>query len=152
MGSTAARSFAGEIRPARPDDYRQMAELAGQLGYPSNADDVARRLEGLRKTGEHVVFVAQLADGTIAGWIGAFVYCCVEADARVEISGLVVDERFRSQAVGKFLLERAETWAREQGCTAASLRSNVIRERAHAFYERQGYEHTKTQKSFRKKL
>ena len=27
-----------------------------------------------------------------------------------------------------------------------------IRERAHAFYERQGYEHTKTQKSFRKKL
>jgi GNAT superfamily N-acetyltransferase len=149
---TAARPFAGEIRPARPNDYPRMAELAGQLGYPSSADDVARRLEGLNTTGEHVVFVAQLADGTIAGWIGAFVYRCVEADARVEISGLVVDERFRSQAVGKFLLERAEAWAREQGCTATSLRSNVIRGRAHAFYERQGYEHTKTQKSFRKKL
>jgi GNAT superfamily N-acetyltransferase len=150
--SAAARPFAGEIRRARPDDYPRMAELAGQLGYPSSADDIARRLAGLNATGEHVVFVAQAADGTIAGWIGAFVYRCVEADARVEISGLVVDERFRSQAVGKFLLERAEAWAREQGCTAASLRSNVIRERAHAFYERQGYEHTKTQKSFRKKL
>jgi GNAT superfamily N-acetyltransferase len=150
--SAAARPFAGEIRPARPDDYPRMAELAGQLGYPSTAGDLARRLEGLGKTGEHVVFVAQLADGTIAGWIGAFVYRCVEADARVEISGLVVDERFRSQAVGKFLLERAEAWAGERGYTATSLRSNVIRERAHAFYERQGYEHTKTQKSFRKKL
>lgn len=150
--STAVRPFAGEIRLARPDDYPRMAELAGQLGYPSNPDDIGRRLAGLIITGEHVVFVAQLADGTIAGWIGAFVYRCVEADARVEISGLVVDERFRSHAVGRFLLDRAEAWAREKGFNATSLRSNVIRERAHAFYERQGYEHTKTQKSFRKKL
>ena len=150
--STAARPFEGEIRLARPSDYPRIAELAGQLGYQSTADDVARRLAGLITTGEHVVFVAQLADGTIAGWIGAFVYRCVEADARVEISGLVVDERYRSQAVGRFLLDRAEAWAREKGFSATSLRSNVIRERAHAFYERRGYEHTKTQKSFRKKL
>ena len=33
-----------------------------------------------------------------------------------------------------------------------SVRSNVIRERAHQFYERTGYEHYKTQKSFRKPL
>ena len=150
--STAARPFEGEIRLAWPADYPRMAELAGQLGYQSTPDDIARRLAGLITTGEHVVFVAQLADGTIAGWIGAFVYRCVEADARVEISGLVVDERFRSQAVGRFLLDRAEGWAREKGFSATSLRSNVIRERAHAFYERQGYAHTKTQKSFRKKL
>ena len=150
--STAARPFEGEIRLARPADYPRMAELAGQLGYQSTSDDIARRLAGLITTGEHVVFVAQLADGTIAGWIGAFAYRCVEADARVEISGLVVDERFRSRAVGRVLLDRAEKWAREKGFRATSLRSNVIRERAHAFYERQGYEHTKTQKSFRKKL
>ncbi|MGB9243345.1 MAG: GNAT family N-acetyltransferase [Candidatus Acidiferrales bacterium] len=150
--STVARPFAGEIRLARPADYPRLAQLAGELGYPSSPDDIARRLAGLNMSGEHVVFVAQLADGTIAGWIGAFVYRCVEADARVEISGLVVDERFRSQAVGRFLLDRAEAWAREKGFSATSLRSNVIRERAHAFYERQGYAHTKTQKSFRKKL
>jgi GNAT superfamily N-acetyltransferase len=150
--STAARPFEGEIRLARPADYPRMAELAGQLGYQSTSDDIARRLAGLITTGEHVVFVAQLADGTIAGWIGAFAYRCVEADARVEISGLVVDERFRSRAMGRFLLDRAEAWAREKGFSATSLRSNVIRERAHAFYERRGYEHTKTQKSFRKKL
>jgi hypothetical protein len=28
----------------------------------------------------------------------------------------------------------------------------VVRERAHAFYERNGYEHYKTQKAFRKAL
>jgi GNAT superfamily N-acetyltransferase len=150
--STAARGFAGEIRLARAADYARIAELAGQLGYPSTADEIARRLAGMSASDEHAVFVAQSADGAIAGFLGAFVYRAVEADARVEISGLVVDERYRSQAVGRFLLERAEAWAREKGYEATSLRSNVIRERAHAFYERQGYEHTKTQKSFRKKL
>jgi len=33
-----------------------------------------------------------------------------------------------------------------------SVGSNVIRERAHKFYERNAYEHYKTQKSFRKPL
>jgi len=33
-----------------------------------------------------------------------------------------------------------------------SVRSNVTRVRAHSFYERNGYEHYKTQKSFRKPL
>lgn len=148
--STAARSFGGEIREARPADYARMAELAGQLGYPSSAEDLARRLGSFEASGERVAFVAQLPDGEIGGWIGAFVYRSVEADARVEISGLVVDERYRSRSVGRALLERAEMWAREKGYSATSLRSNVIRERAHAFYERQGYKHTKTQKSFRK--
>src|SRR6266550_2924266 len=40
----------------------------------------------------------------------------------------------------------------KQGCKSMSVRSNVIRERAHKFYERNGYEHYKTQKSFRKPL
>ncbi len=150
--SAAAQKYSGEIRTARAEDFARIAELAGQLGYPSTAAEIERRFAGMQASGEHVVFVAQLADGSIAGWIGAFVYRSVEADARIEISGLVVDDRFRSQAVGRFLLERAEAWARENGCSATGLRSNVIRERAHAFYERQGYEHSKTQKSFRKSV
>ncbi|HVS45273.1 MAG TPA: GNAT family N-acetyltransferase [Verrucomicrobiae bacterium] len=50
------------------------------------------------------------------------------------------------------MLDRAERWARERGCPALSLRSNVIRERAHAFYERRGYTHKKSQHYFEKRL
>jgi GNAT superfamily N-acetyltransferase len=96
--------------------------------------------------------VAELEAGEIAGWIAVFVYRTVEADARAEVSGLVVDERFRSQRVGEHLLARTEEWARENGCRFIGLRSNVIRDRAHAFYERHGYAHVKTQKAFRKQL
>jgi GNAT superfamily N-acetyltransferase len=53
---------------------------------------------------------------------------------------------------GARLLEVAEEWSRKQGCRSMSVRSNVIRERAHKFYERQGYEHYKSQKAFRKSL
>ena len=101
---------------------------------------------------EAEVFVAQLESGEIAGWIAVIVYRTVEADARAEVSGLVVDERFRSQRVGEHLLARAEHWARGQGCHVIGLRSNIIRDRAHAFYERHGYAHVKTQKAFRKQL
>jgi len=147
-----ARSGAVEIRSPRPADYPRMAELAGQLGYAANAEDIARRVAGMEPLSEHSLFVAELPNGEIGGWIGVFVYRCVEADARAEISGLVVDERLRSQGVGFRLLEHAEQWAREKGCQAVGLRSNVIRDRAHAFYERHGYVHLKTQKSFRKTL
>lgn len=129
-----------------------MAELAQQLGYASTADDIAARIALMRDSPEYGMFVAESAAGKIAGWIAMFVYRCVEAEARVEVSGLVVDSLVRSQGVGKQLLERAEQWAREKGCRTIGLRTNVIRERAHAFYERQGYTHTKTQRTYRKEL
>jgi GNAT superfamily N-acetyltransferase len=140
------------IRLPRAEDNARLAELAGQLGYPSSTAEIAKRLAGMEGRRDHALFVAQLASGEIAGWIGVFIYRSVEADARAEISGLVVDERVRSQGIGPQLLQRVEEWARERGCTAVGLRSNVIRDRAHAFYERLGFEHIKTQKSFRKQI
>jgi GNAT superfamily N-acetyltransferase len=150
--AATAGKFAGVIRAPREADYGRLAELAGQLSYPSSVEEVRRRMEGMRDLCQHAVFVAEMGDREIAGWVAVHITHGVEVDPRGEISGLVVDERFRSQAVGKALLARAEEWTRARGCAAIGLRSNVIRDRAHAFYLREGYEHTKTQKTFRKKL
>lgn len=150
--SEQARAFTLTIRSARDSDAARLAALAGQLGYPSTPEQVAKRLEGMRGSRDHEVFVAENASGEVAGFIGVFVNRTVETDASAEISGLVVDEAARSQGAGKRLLDRVEEWAREKGCRSVGLRSNVIRERAHAFYERHGYRHIKTQKSFRKEL
>jgi GNAT superfamily N-acetyltransferase len=141
----------GEIREACPRDYARIAELAGQLGYRSSAEEISARLEGMKRSSDHFVFVAEL-NGEVAGWLGVYICRMVEAEARAEISGLVVDERFRSQRIGWRLLDRAERWAREKGCGVIGLRSNVIRDRAHAFYERNGYKHVKSQKAFRKEI
>lgn len=148
----SAAKFAGIVRPPRPQDHPRLADLARQLGYPTTPDEIALRLYGMQNSHDHAVFVAELPSREIAGWIGVFVYRGVELNPRAEVSGLVVDERFRSQNVGLALLQHAENWSRENGCKEVGLRSNVIRERAHKFYKRNGYIHAKTQKSFRKPL
>jgi GNAT superfamily N-acetyltransferase len=98
------------------------------------------------------VFVAETQDAGVIGWIHVSKQPLLETDMRAEINGLVVAEGQRSRGAGAKLLAAAEDWARQRGCKGMSVRSNVIRERAHQFYERNDYEHYKTQKSFRKRL
>lgn len=102
------------VREARLNDAARLAELSGQLGYPSTHDQVESRLREIQAAAEHAVFVAELATGEVAGALGVFVMRTMEADPRAEIGGLVVDERYRSQGLGQRLMERAEEWAREK--------------------------------------
>ncbi|HXW54392.1 MAG TPA: GNAT family N-acetyltransferase [Candidatus Cybelea sp.] len=150
--SAGANESTVAIRSPERRDYSRMADLAGQLGYESTGEGIATRLAEIENMREYAIFVAELPDGEIAGWVSVFVYRTVTADARAEISGLIVDARARSLGIGRRLLERAEEWARQKGCSAVGLRSNVTREQAHNFYERCGYRVNKTQKSFRKSL
>jgi GNAT superfamily N-acetyltransferase len=129
-----------------------MAELSGQLGYQAAGEEIERRLSEMRRLPDYAVFVAELPNGEVAGWVGVFLYRCVEADTRAEINGLIVDERVRSSGLGRRLMRRAEEWARGKGCGAVVVRSQVVREGAHVFYERLGYKHVKTQKTFHKEL
>jgi GNAT superfamily N-acetyltransferase len=146
------QNIAIEIRPAALADCTALAALAGQLGYDSSPEQIAQRLEGLRKAGENAVLVAQERGRGIVGWISVYVFRTVTSDARVEISGFVVDERYRSRQIGAALLKSAEEWAIARGCRAIGVHTNVLRERAHVFYERNGYRLVKTQKFFRKDL
>ncbi len=86
------------------------------------------------------------------GWVHVSMTPLLEVERRAEVNGLVVDGRMHSQGIGWLLLEAGEKWARKKSCKGVSVRSNVIRERAHGFYLRHGYEHYKTQKAFRKPL
>jgi GNAT superfamily N-acetyltransferase len=55
------------------------------------------------------------------------------------VNDLIVSESVRSMGVGKALLDRAEDLARSRGCFRMSLETGVWRERAHAFYRREGW-------------
>jgi len=64
---------------------------------------------------------------------------------RALLEGFVVDEAARSRGIGAALLEAVESRARERGCAEIRVQSNVLRERAHSFYERNGYVKVKAQ-------
>jgi predicted N-acetyltransferase YhbS len=140
-----------KIRRVRPSDVARLAELAGELGYPTTTAEMKTRLRRVKPAANNAIFVAE-DGGEVVGWIHVSVSYLLEVPLRAEINGLIVSEAIRSRGTGACLLEAAEAWARSKKCEGMSVRSNVIRDRAHAFYERNGYEHYKTQKSFRKPL
>jgi GNAT superfamily N-acetyltransferase len=140
------------IRRARMSDASRLAQLSGELGYPATTAEITKRMHKLKPASQNALFVADSLDAGVVGWAHVSVTHLVEVGTRAELNGLIVAEGQRSLGAGARLLETAEEWARKHGCPSMSLRSNVIRERAHKFYERRGYEHYKTQKAFRKSL
>ena len=140
-----------KLRRARNSDAQRIAELCGELGYPATAQEMRARLAELKPAAQHAVFLAE-ADKLVIGWIHVSVSPLLEVPRRAEVNGLIVADGQRSHGAGGKLLQAAEKWASAKGCKGMSVRSNVIRERAHLFYERHGYVHFKTQKAFRKSL
>lgn len=140
------------IRTSGPEDSPSISALAKQLGYDATAEQIAQRLRYFVASAEHNVFVAEAEGGVVIGWIGMYVARSMTSDARLEISGLVVSEGYRSRGVGALLLTCAEEWAAARGLDEVGVHANLIRERAHRFYERNGYRLEKSQKFFRKRL
>jgi GNAT superfamily N-acetyltransferase len=148
----AIKHAAIKIRRARSSDATQIAELCDQLGYPSKPAEITQRLRTIKPSSQHAVLVAESPERKVIGWLHVSVSPLIEVELRAEVNGLVVAGNERSRGTGALLLRAAEQWARSRGCKSMSVRSNVIRERAHQFYVRHGYEHYKTQKAFRKSI
>ncbi len=140
------------IRPACGDDAAALAELSTQLGYPAVAETLSQRLERVREEGVGEVFVAADAHGRVLGWTHVVPRLHLEESPFAELAGLVVGDGARGAGVGAALLSAAEHWAREHGFARFRVRSNVVRERAHRFYRREGYVERKRQVVFDKTL
>lgn len=139
------------VRAAVAADAEALARLSGELGYPTTATDVEVRRGAIEHSPEHALLVAEV-DGDVLGWLHACVVHSIKYERYVEIRGLVVDARARSHSLGAQLLAEAERWARSHGIALVRVRSQVMRERAHRFYERAGYTAIKQQKVFDKRL
>ena len=131
---------------------KQPNSAAKQAETKIRRAEIAQRLRTIKAASQHAVLVAESPDRKVIGWLHVSVSPLLEVELRAEVNGLVVAEDERSRGTGALLLRAAEQWARRRGCKNMSVRSNVIRDRAHQFYLRHGYEHYKTQKAFRKAI
>jgi len=137
------------LRRAGAGDAQAIAGLMAQLGYPLAGAEVERRLA--RISGSRTVLVAEVGSA-IVGFVSASADETLIGGLEGCIESLIVDEAVRSRGYGPSLLEAVEQWARERGCTGLIVRSNVIRTRAHGFYDRHGFATIKDQRFFRKRL
>jgi GNAT superfamily N-acetyltransferase len=135
------------LRSARFEDSRKLAELTTQLGYPTSPEQAEARLRDLASRPENAVLVAE-ADGEVIGWIHVAALRSLEMEPCAIIQGLVVDELRRGGGIGAALVEAAAEWAAGHGFRTLRVRSNAVRERTHAFYERLGFTRTKSQVVF----
>jgi predicted N-acetyltransferase YhbS len=140
-----------QIRPIEAEDAEAAAALCTQLGYPTEAPAVLTRMRQIAGDANRAVLVA-CADGALVGWIDLSVEYHLQSEPAALIGGLVVSEAVRNLGIGGQLCEAGEAWARERGVERMRVRSNAIRERAHAFYLRDGYRRVKTSAVFEKAL
>ncbi len=139
------------IRPATDADAPVLADLCCQLGYPSEAEAITRRLAALLGRANDAVLVAE-DEGRVVALVHVLGTQHLVVAPFAEVGGLVVDAAWRGRGVGAALLAAAEAWAAERGFEIMRIRSNVIREDAHRFYESHGYSNTKRQIVFAKNL
>jgi GNAT superfamily N-acetyltransferase len=139
------------IRAIGPEDADAAMRLSAELGYPADRGTMLRRMQQIAGDRNRAVLVA-CVDGDVAGWIDLTIEYHLQTEPVALIGGLVVSEAARGRGIGRELCEAAEGWARGRGITRMRVRSNAMRERAHAFYLRDGYSRVKTSAVFEKAL
>jgi ribosomal protein S18 acetylase RimI-like enzyme len=139
------------IRAMRGDDAPTVASLATQLGYPSSAAQLAKRIAQVLGRDDAAAMIAEDAE-SVVGWIHVELRRTLVADQGAQVLGLIVDERCRGRGIGAALMVEAERWARERGASTLRVGSRTSRKEAHRFYQREGYRLAKTSNWFEKEL
>ncbi len=135
------------IRRITKEDSATITALTHQLGYPLSPEQISQNVSSIIENKDHDAFVA-VHENRVIGWIGVAHSIQIEMPAYCEIRGLVVDDGYRNQGIGKMLIGKAKQWAKEKGNSKLRLRCNVIRTETHLFYQHLGFIETKQQKVF----
>jgi len=139
------------LRPMTRADVPDLVPLLAQLGYELDAEEMARRVDAVAATPDHLLVVAELA-GRVVGLLHVFVRPAIENPREAVVEAIVVDVAYRRSGVGRALMTEAERWGREHACRSVMLSSNVTRAPAHAFYAALGYRIAATSYVLRKEL
>ncbi len=131
------------IRIAKLEDAPVLVDLSNQLGYILALETMEQKLQiYLNNAAKYNVFVAEM-DNNVIGYIAISIdELFVVSYKKMQIQGIVVDEKYKGQGIGKALMQRAEEYARENECGAIDLLSGIRRAAsgAHHFYKSIGYE------------
>lgn len=147
---TTLHSMNSLVRPMIRNDLPLVGAMSDQLGYTVETDELSERFDVLSTLKNHALFVCD--DDGIKGWIHLEVVFDLIEEKKVEVKALVIDENSRSKGHGSELLKTAREWAKTYGVSTIYLSCNILRERAHAFYQREGFSKVKTSHFFEAKI
>lgn len=138
------------LRKVTRGDAARIADLLSQLDYPGAVEFIEEKIDRLLVHPDEEIVVA-VEGGVILGFISIhFIPQIALRGSFARISYLCVDAAARGKGIGRALEEYCVQAAMNRGCDRIELHSHSRRQRAHAFYFRQGYE--ESPKYFMKRL
>jgi len=128
-----------QIRSAKEEDSPQVAELMGELGYPTATQAIRKKIMDFARRESDIVLVAE-SDAEIIGVLSFHLTPLFHAPGNLgRITSLVITKRLRGKGIGRMLIEEAEVWAWAHDCARIEVTSGDHRPGAHEFYEKNGY-------------
>jgi ribosomal protein S18 acetylase RimI-like enzyme len=130
------------VRKAKVADSEGIARLVSDLGYPTTAGQMGKRLEPILRDGSYETLVA-CDDGQIVGFVGTRIGSLYEDDVQYgQIMALAVATEYQRRGIGRMLIHAAESGLVARGARILVVNSGNQRADAHAFYENLGYRFT----------
>lgn len=130
-----------EIRDYQASDGPGLLPLYEELGYPTDEESLAKRLDNLLQLPNYHLKLA-IINHSIVGFIGFSKLHFFERDGSYyRILALVVSEKYRKQGIATGLIDEVRLKAYQEGVTALALNSGMTsaRETAHEFYQHYGF-------------
>jgi aminoglycoside 6'-N-acetyltransferase I len=144
------------IRAVTEHDLNEWFRLRKQLwDQTSHEDHRGEMLDILEHSEAQLVLVADTGNGRLAGFLEASIRPYVEdcsTDHVGYLEGWYVDSDHRKRGVGRALVEAAEDWAFEKGCTEMASDAELGNEVSLAAHRGLGYEETSRLVHLRKEL
>ena len=131
-----------KIRKATIKDAEALLSLYEDLGYPTTASKLSRRLELILSQPHYGCLLAE-RNGEILGFLGYAKLFFFEADGSYyRILALSVAKEARRQGIASRLIDELKKQAVKEGVKALTLNSGLTSERnaAHQFYQAVGFE------------
>ncbi|HLJ18357.1 MAG TPA: GNAT family N-acetyltransferase [Bryobacteraceae bacterium] len=137
------------IRAAQPSDCNQLARLREALWPESPIEEHGREVAAILNgeaclTTPFIIFVAEAADRTLAGFLDARLRShadgCDASRPVGYIEGWYVAESCRQRGIGSELLVAAENWARSLGCVEMASDTWIDNELSQRVHQALGYE------------
>lgn len=129
-----------EIRQITIDDLNKVFELLNDLYHQKLIFDTFQKIYKQKLNDKNCYYTVAIIDKEIVGVLTLeFQTKLHRAKKQSFIEDLVIAEKFRSKGIGTSLLEDAINYAINNDCEVVELTSYLDNERAHKFYETNGF-------------